>query len=187
MTMAMPQLAGISSNWGTLAFRGVLAILLGLLAFAMPGLAMAALVTLFGFYALMDGMLTITAALRGVREHDRWGWMFIEGIAGAVVGLVALFTPVIGAIALVWLIAAWAIATGALEIAAAVHLRKLIEREWMLLVAGVLSIALGLVIALQPGIGIAVIVTWIGAYALVVGAVNIALALRIRRWTHDHG
>ena len=186
MTMVLPQIAGRSSNWWALALRGLAGILLGLLAFAWPGVTIAAVVTLFGLYALMDGVFAIIAALRGVRENDRWGWMLVEGIASVLAGLVALFMPVLGAIALVWIIAFWAIVTGALEIGAAYRLRKIIEGEWMLMLAGALSLALGLIIVLQPGVGVGVIATWIGAYALVAGAVTLVLAFRVRKWANEH-
>jgi len=186
MTMVLPQIAGRSSNWWALALRGLAGILLGLLAFSWPGVTIAAVVTLFGLYALMDGVFSIIAALRGVRENERWGWMLVEGIAGVLAGLVALFMPLLGAIALVWIIALWAIVTGALEIGAAFRLRKIIEGEWMLMLVGVLSLALGLLIVLQPTVGFAVIATWIGAYALVAGSVTLVLAFRVRKWAREH-
>jgi uncharacterized membrane protein HdeD (DUF308 family) len=186
MTMAMPQISELSSNWWALALRGTVAILLGLLAFTMPGITIAALVTLFGLYAFVDGVLAIMAAIRGVREHDRWGWMLLEGITGIFVGVVAFFVPATGAIALVWLVAAWAIVTGVFEIGAAYRLRRLIAGEWMLLVAGFLSVALGFLIAMRPGIGLAVIATWIGAYALISGVALLVLAFRIKNWAHEH-
>ena len=187
MTMVLPQIAGRSSNWWALALRGIAGILLGLLAFSWPGVTIAAVVTLFGLYALVDGVFAIIAAMRGVREHERWGWMLVEGIASVLAGLVALFMPLLGAIALVWIIALWAIVTGALEIGAAVKLRKIIEHEWMLMLVGMLSLALGFIIVLQPGVGFAVIATWIGAYALVAGSVTLVLAFRVRKWAREHG
>ena len=109
MTMTMPQLAEVASNWWALALRGSLAILVALLAFAMPGITLGALVMLFGFYAFVDGVLAIAAALRGVREHDRWGWMLIEGIAGVFAGFIAFFVPAVATLAIVWLVATWAV------------------------------------------------------------------------------
>ena len=187
MTMTMPQLAEVASNWWALALRGSLAILVALLAFAMPGITLGALVMLFGFYAFVDGVLAIAAALRGVREHDRWGWMLIEGIAGVFAGFIAFFVPAVATLAIVWLVATWAVVTGVLEIGAAVRLRKLIQGEWLLLLAGLLSVVLGVAIALQPSVGAALIVTWIGVYALISGIVTLVLAFRIRKWARSQG
>ena len=186
MTMVLPQIAGRSSNWWALALRGIAGIVLGLLAFSWPGVTIAALVTLFGLYALVDGVFAIVASLRGIKEHDRWGWMLVEGIAGVIAGLTALFMPLVGAIVLTWIIAFWAIVTGALEIGAAVRLRKIIEGEWMLMLVGVLSLILGFVILARPGVGLAVIATWIGAYALIAGVMTLVLAFRVRKWAHEH-
>jgi uncharacterized membrane protein HdeD (DUF308 family) len=186
MTMVLPQIAGRSSNWWALALRGVAGILLGLLAFTMPEITITALVTVFGLYAVMDGAFAIIAALRGVREQDRWGWMLVEGIASVLAGLTALFMPLLGALVLTWIVALWALVTGALEIGAAVRLRKMIEGEWMLMVAGGLSLVLGFLILARPGVGLTVIVTWIGAYALVAGVVTLVLAFRVRKWAHEH-
>ena len=187
MTMVLPQIAGRSSNWWALALRGLAGIVLGMLAFAWPEITITALVTVFGLYAIIDGLFAIVAALRGVRERDRWVWMLVEGTASVIAGITALAMPLLGALVLTWIVALWAIVTGALEMAAAVRLRKIIRHEWMLMLAGMLSLALGFVIAVQPGVGLTVIVTYVGAYALVAGAVTLVLAFRIRKWAQEHG
>jgi uncharacterized membrane protein HdeD (DUF308 family) len=186
MTMAMPQVTELTSNWWALALRGAVSILLGLVAFTMPGLTVVALVTIFGVYALIQGVLAIMAALRGIREHDRWGWMLLEGIVCIFAGLVAFFVPAAGAVALVWLVAAWAVLIGALEIGAAVRLRKIIEGEWLLMLVGVLAIALGFFIASRPGAGVLLIATWLGVYAMITGIALMVLAFRIRKWASEH-
>jgi uncharacterized membrane protein HdeD (DUF308 family) len=186
MTMAMPQVTELTSNWWALALRGAVSILLGLIAFTMPGLTIAALVTIFGVYAFVEGVLAIMAGLRGVREHDRWGWMLVEGIVGIGAGLIAFFMPGVGALAIVWLVAAWAVITGVLEIGAAIRLRKIIEGEWMLMLAGVLAILLGFFIMSRPGLGALLLTTWLGVYAIFAGIVTLFLAFRVRNWAHEH-
>jgi uncharacterized membrane protein HdeD (DUF308 family) len=173
----------VTGNSWAIALRGVAALLLGVLTFLMPNVTLAALVTVLGAYFLVDGLFAIAAAVRGLREHERWGWMLAQGIIGVVAGLIALFTPAIGALALTWLVAGWALATGVFEIAAAIRLRKVMTGEWLLLLAGVLSVILGFVVALFPGIGALLLVSWVGAFALIYGIVNLALAVRIKQWT----
>ena len=80
------------------------------------------------------------------------------------------------------MIAAWALVTGALEIAAAIRLRKIIIGEWLLVLSGIASIALAVLLALFPSAGVFAVVLWIGAYALVFGALLIVLAFRLRSW-----
>src|SRR5262249_6350358 len=108
-------------------------------------------------------------------------WLLIEGLVSVAAGLVAFFMPRLTALTLVYVIAAWAIITGVLEIAAAIRLRKTISNEWWLVLSGVLSIVFGGVITAFPGAGALALVFWIGAYALVFGAMWLALALRLRR------
>jgi uncharacterized membrane protein HdeD (DUF308 family) len=181
-----PGTGRVTGNWWALALRAIAAILLGILALSRPGITLAALLVLFGVYAMADGIFAVVAAIRGIREGEQWGWMMFEGIVGIIAGAIALFAPQIGALALVWLVAGWALATGILEIAAAVRLRKVMKGEWMLLLAGVLSILFALVIASRPGLGILALVFWIGAYAIIYGVMTMVLAFEVRRWTHDH-
>jgi uncharacterized membrane protein HdeD (DUF308 family) len=81
---------------------------------------------------------------------------------------------------LVYLIAAWAIVTGIIEIAVAVRLRQMIEGEWLLGLAGVLSVLLGVLLMARPDAGLLAWVWIIGAYALLFGVVLVALSLRLR-------
>ena len=171
----------MTGNGWAVGLRAAAAILLGIVALVSPIVTLATLVTLFGVYAIADGVLAIVAAVRGIRSHDHWGWMFVEGIISVAVGAVAIVDPAIGVLAFTWLVAAWALATGAFEIAAAVKLRRIISGEWLLLLAGVLSVILGIAVAAFPGAGAGLLVTWVGAYAIVYGVVTLALGWRIRQ------
>jgi uncharacterized membrane protein HdeD (DUF308 family) len=173
----------VSGVWWALALRALAAILLGIIAFAMPGPTLAAIVIVFGIYAITDGILAIIAAVKGIRKKERWAPMLFEGIVGIAAGGIALFWPGIGALALTYLVAGWALVTGAFEIAAAIRLRKEIKGEWLLLLLGLLSIVLAVLVAIFPGVGALTIVFWLGAYALAYGVVSLVLALRVRTWT----
>ncbi|WP_437673187.1 HdeD family acid-resistance protein [Sorangium sp. So ce131] len=167
-------------NWWAPVIRGVLAMIFGVLAIAMPSISLYVLVLLFGGYALAEGMVSLLGAARGGYAEQRWWVLLLEGIVSIGVALITLLSPGITAVALVLWIGAWAIVTGVLKIAAAVRLRKVIEGEWLLGLAGVLSIAVGVLLFIAPGAGALALVTWIGAYALVFGAFLIALGLRLR-------
>jgi uncharacterized membrane protein HdeD (DUF308 family) len=182
--MTAPEvLDGWNSNWWALGLRALAAILLGIIALALPGPTLAAIVIVFGIYAITDGVLAIIAAIRGIRRKERWGAMLFEGIIGIVAGAIALVWPGIGALALTFLVAGWALATGAFEIAAAIRLRKIMTGEWLLMIAGILSIVLGVLVAAFPGVGALTLVWWLGAYALAYGVISLVLALRVRSWT----
>jgi uncharacterized membrane protein HdeD (DUF308 family) len=173
-------------NWWALALRALVAMLFGVVAFVMPGPTIAAIIIFFGVYAIVDGVLGVIAAIRGARRGERWGAVLASGILGIVAGVIAIALPAISALALAYLIAAWALLTGAFEISAAITLRKEIEGEWLLLLAGVLSVFLGVWTLLFPAAGIIAFVWYLGAYAIATGAVLLALAFKVRQWTKDH-
>jgi uncharacterized membrane protein HdeD (DUF308 family) len=172
----------LASHWWVLVLRGVAAVVFGVLALLYPPGAIAALVVLFGAYAIVDGIFNIVAAVRTPRGGERWGWLLFEGIISVVAGLVTLFWPGPTALALVLLIGAWSLVTGIAEIAAAIRLRKTIEGEWLLGLSGVLSIAFGILVFIAPGAGAVAIAIWIGAYAIAFGALLIALGVKLRSW-----
>jgi uncharacterized membrane protein HdeD (DUF308 family) len=171
----------LSRNWWLFLLRGLAGILFGIITFIAPAISLAALVLLFGAYAFADGVLAIVAAVRR-RGEARWGMLLLEGVAGIAVGVMTLFLPGITALTLLYLIAAWAIVTGVLELVAAVRLRKEIKGEWILALGGIASIAFGVLVALLPGAGALAIVIWIGAYALVFGVLLVVLSFRLRSW-----
>lgn len=175
-----------TGNWWALALRATAALIFGIVAFALPGPTLAAVVLVFGAYAIADGVLSIVAAVRGIRRHERWGAMLAQGILGIIAGLIALFYPIVGALGLTYLVAAWALLTGSFQIAAAIKLRRLITGEWLMILGGVLSIALAVMMVLLPTTGMLVLVWWLGAYAIITGAVGLALAFRVRQWSRAH-
>lgn len=171
----------LARNWGAIAIRGVAAILFGVLTFVVPGLTLTALVLLFGAYALVDGVFNIIAAVRRRAGDPPWWLLLLEGIVGVAAGVVTFVLPALTAVTLVYIIAAWAIVTGVLEIVAAVRLRRQLAGEWWLLLSGVLSVVFGALVMLAPAAGALALVLWIGAYAIVFGALLLALAFRLRR------
>ena len=167
-------------RWWAVLIRGIAAVLFGVVALFRPGLSLALLVALFGAYALVDGVFAIVTAFRKDRGAPWWA-LVIEGIAGIVVAGIAFARPGITALALLYLIAAWCIVTGVAEIGAAIRLRKLIKGEWLLALAGVLSIIFGVLIASRPAAGLATLVWLIGVYAIVFGGLEIGLSFRLRK------
>ncbi len=173
-------------NWWAFVLRGIFAILFGLICFILPGMALLSLIFLFGFYALADGILNIVAAFRRTgAEQVPWWALLIAGVISIAAGVLAFAIPGITAVALLILIAAWAVATGILEIIAAIRLRKQISGEWVLVVSGLLSIAFGVLMFLFPRAGALAVVIWIGAYAIVLGILMIALGLRLRKFVRE--
>jgi uncharacterized membrane protein HdeD (DUF308 family) len=172
----------LARNWWSLVIRGVLGVLVGVITFVWPGITLAALVFLFAAYALVDGVISISGAVHAAHAHERWAALLVEGILGIVAASITVFWPAITALTLVFVIAAWAIATGIAEIVAAVRLRKYISGEWLLVLSGVASVVFGVLVALVPVAGALAIALWFGAYAFVFGILLMVLGFRLRTW-----
>src|SRR5581483_4553486 len=177
----LPEVGTLASNWWVVLLRGVAGIVFGIASFFAPAISLAVLILLFGAYALVDGVLTLISAVRNTTER-RWWVLLLEGLVGIIAGIITFVWPGITAVALLYVIAAWALITGALEIVEAFRLRKVIDNEWLLVLSGIISIALGVLLAMFPGPGVLALVLWIGAYALVFGVLLVGLGFRLRSW-----
>jgi uncharacterized membrane protein HdeD (DUF308 family) len=167
-------------NWWMLALRGVAAIVFGILAFLWPGITLLSLVFLFGAYALANGVLSLIAAFKAPKGTGNKGSLIFLGLLSIIAGLLTFCIPGITALGLVLLIAAWALVNGVTEIVAAIKLRKVITGEWLLILAGLLSIVFGILLLLQPGAGALALIFWIGAWAIVMGVLLMILAFKIK-------
>lgn len=168
----------LAQNWWTLVLRGLAAVFFGILAYVWPDITITVLVLFFGAYALWDGVFALISAFR--TQGDRRWPLILEGLVGIAAGLVTFFWPGAATLAILTIIAAWAIITGVFEIIGAVRLRKEIEGEWFLLLSGLLSVLFGVALAIWPAAGL-VAVTWmIGSYAVVFGILLIVLGFRLR-------
>jgi uncharacterized membrane protein HdeD (DUF308 family) len=176
------MLITLAGRWWTFVVRGIAAILFGLLTFLWPGITLTALVLLFGAYALIDGVLSIVAAVTKQRGRSRWWALILQGIFGIIAAGVTVVFPGLAALALLYVIAAWALVTGAFEVAAAISLRKYLQKEWLLALGGVLSMVFGILLMMFPGAGALALVLWIGAYMLVAGCLLVVLGLKLRTW-----
>jgi uncharacterized membrane protein HdeD (DUF308 family) len=175
------NVVSLVKNWWAVALRGAAALIFGILTAFWPDISLTALVLLFGSFAIVYGVFNIITAVRRRRGERRWWALLLEGLVSVAVGTVTLIMPDLTALALVYVIAAWALLTGILEVAAAIMLRRHIRGEWWLALAGVLSVAFGAVLAIWPGVGALALVLWIGAYAIVLGILLIALGIKLRR------
>lgn len=171
----------LASKWWAVLLRGLAALLFGILTFVWPGISLTALVFLFGAYALVNGLFTVVAAFEAPQSYRHWWVLLLEGVFGVIAGVLSFVWPNITALVLLYLIAAWAVVTGAFEIAAAVRLRKVLTGEWLLALSGVLSVLFGALLAAWPGAGALAVLWLIGAYAVVLGVLLLTLAFKLRR------
>jgi len=170
----------LEQSWGWIVLRGVAAVLFGLVALTRPGVTLAALVFMWGAYAIADGVLALGLGLR-IRDNGRPLWsLFVAGVLGIAAGVLTFRWPGVTALALLVLIASWSIGVGALQIVAAIRLRKVIEGEWALGLSGILSLAFGILVVLHPGAGALGVLWMIAANAIGFGVLLIVLGFRLR-------
>lgn len=174
----------LARNWWAVALRGVIGILFGLVAFTMPGATMLSLVLLFSIYMLVDGLFAIVAAVRAARQNERWGLLVLEGIADIATGVIAFVWPGITVVAFVLLIAAWALISGGLMLAAAWRLTADHGRWWLVL-GGIASLIYGALLVVAPLLGAVVLTWWLGTYAIVFGAALLVLGFKLRAHKDD--
>jgi uncharacterized membrane protein HdeD (DUF308 family) len=167
-----------------LVIRGIVALLFGIVALALPAAAFWALVVAFGVYAFVDGVSALISALAR-RNRDGRGWLAVEGIAGIAAGIFTAVSPASTAVALIALVSAWALVTGILKIVLAIKLRREIPDEWLLILSGVASIVLAVLILAAPLPATLGLIWALGIYALVMGVLLIALSARLRRWENS--
>ena len=170
----------LSKHWWVLLLRGILALIFGLFTWFQPGITAATLVLLFGAFALSDGLFAVWQAFSGRALHDDWWVLLFEGLLGIGAGCLTFFVPEVTAFALLVFIAAWAIARGVLQVLVAIRIRKEIEGEWILILGGLASLIFGVILVTHPEAGALGLLWLIAFYAITIGIVLIALALRVK-------
>ena len=169
----------LANNWWAVALRGIVAILFGIAAFAMPFVTMLSLVVVFAAFSFVDGVFGIIMSVRGARKGERWIWLLLSGILGIVASAVAVLWPGITVLAFVILVAAWALVSGTFMLISAFRLKIDHGRVW-LVIGGIASIVFGILLVISPFIGALVLTFWTGAHALVLGATLLVLAYKLR-------
>jgi uncharacterized membrane protein HdeD (DUF308 family) len=170
-----------------IALRGLLAVLFGIIALAMPAATILALVLLFAAYMLVDGVFSLITAFRAMFRRDTrpdgrqegWGLPLLQGVASIIAAAIAIFWPGITALAFVLVVGAWSIVTGSVMLSAAARVDRGHGSLW-LAIGGVLSVLFGFLLILSPVIGAVVLTWWIGVYAIVLGAFLIVTSFRLR-------
>jgi uncharacterized membrane protein HdeD (DUF308 family) len=177
--------AMVSRIWWAIVLRGVLAVLFGVVALFYTGQTLLALIYVFGAYAVLDGLLALVAAVRAGEAHRRWGWLVFAGLVGVAAGIVSFVWPGLTALAVVFIVAAWAIIGGVAEIAFALSWPDTLAHPWLAALAGAVSVVYGVLLAVWPRSG-AVALTWLlGLYAIAYGVTLLYYAYRLQALRRD--
>jgi len=174
--MANTQLTKM--RWA-LGLNGVLAIAVGVLILVWPGISLFALTIVFGAYALATGIVGLAGAFTS--QGGERGWLVLSSLLGIVVGVMVLFWPSISALALLYVIGAYAVALGVMAIVGAFWLPIDGSDTALMLLSGLISILFGIVIFARPGTGALVVLALIAAFALVTGITELVIAIGGKR------
>lgn len=169
-------------KWWVLLLRGLVSIAFAVLIWMQPAITLKAMIILFGAFALVDGVLGVWSAFSSRKDRNNWWVLMLWGLVGIGIGIITFVAPAVTALALLFYIAIWAIVTGVLEIIAAVRLRKEIQGEWLLGLAGLLSLVFGILLIMHPGAGVLAVLWLVAAYALILGVLMVILAFKVRGW-----
>lgn len=169
----------LERRWWLIALRGLAGILFGIICFANPLLAGASLILLFAVYSIVDGLFGLAAAFGQARQGERWVWLAVEAVASLVIGILMLTMQGFALAFLFLFITVKSLAGGILLTLAAFKLDGAHGRG-LLLGAGLVSVAFGILLILAPLLGAKILIWWIGAWSLLFGALLLALSFKLR-------
>jgi uncharacterized membrane protein HdeD (DUF308 family) len=164
-------------NWWAFVLQGVLAIGVGVAAFAVPGATLAAFLVVFGTYAIVGGAFEIAGGFT-MPNGPKWS-LVLGGIASIAVGAITFASPASTAVAATLVVGIYAIAVGVARTSAAYTLGRL-SNTWLLGLSGIVSVAFGVLLIAAPGDGVLAVLWLIGYYAIFAGITAIAFGLRLR-------
>jgi uncharacterized membrane protein HdeD (DUF308 family) len=170
----------VKRAWWAFVVGGIAMAVFGLMAFANPGVALFVLATFFAASLMVDGVSNIVGSLQN-RGKDGWWILLLMGLLGAAVGGYALLNPPLSIMAFILVVAFEAVVLGVFLIMLGFKVRKASSREWVLYLAGVLSILFGLLVIANPVTGSRTVVYMIASWSLIIGILKVAFGLKVRR------
>jgi len=164
------------TSWWALILRGVVSIIFGVIAIAMAPMTVAALFVLAGIWLVLMGIGAVVSGLSARARGHRSGFLVGEGVLTILAGLVVWIWPGLTSVALLFVVAAWAVIVGVMQLSRAFRAER---HEWSRGLMGLASIALGVLLFANPMAG-AVALSWlIGLYAIIAGILDIVVAFRL--------
>ncbi len=173
-------------KWWEKVVIGIIGIIFGIIAFAWPDITLEVIIYMFGFFALVIGILSLISGIAGA-ELGNARWIFVlQGILGIIIGIMALAWPGITYLFFAYLIGFWAIMFGVFEIVGAFAAPEdvMVQQNMskgLLIISGIISLLFGFLIVAFPGSGILAILWIIAAYAIIFGIVNVVMGFQDRK------
>jgi len=167
-------------KWWSYLLRGILALLFGIILLVWPTATLYVVIILFGIYALVEGLFAIGYSIARASRGDKFFALLMLGIIGVLVGAIVLARPGVSSLALVWVIAFWALLRGIMFIVSAFEMTGSAGARWLIGLVGVLAIIVGILLFAHPVAGIWTISLVIGIYALLAGIILIITSFPVR-------
>ena len=172
--------SSVTRSWWVFLLYGIVAIAFGLAALIWQSQTLLALIMGFGLLSLADGVVSLLSIFRKDVALPNW-ILALYGLISIGFGVWAVMRPEQFGTALLWVLALWLVLAGFARVIFAVLIRKVVEGEWLLALSGLLAIALGVLFFVNPNVGVITIALWVGVGALLYGALQIFVALRLRK------
>ena len=176
---------GTMGRWWGRLFFGVIALIFGLAFIFIPGITLTLFLVVFGIFMLIAGFVLIGFS-RSRQAGMHKSLNLAEGTIDIIIGLVAIFLPGTSAIVAVYIVGVFAILAGILQIAEGVIARRGTQtfgtsNRWLLVIAGIWSLIIGLVLVFSPGTGLFALLWLIGIFLVILGIINIGSGFRMRK------
>lgn len=176
----------VSRHWWILVVRGLFALLFAFASFMWPHLTLAALVFLFGAYAIVDGVVAVGHGLSEIGKNKQWWLKLLAGVVGIVIGVITFTWPGLTGLALLYLIGWYAILKGIFEITTVILLRRVVERKGFHILAGIAAIVFGTIMLFDPVTGALAVIWLIAMYATVYGLLLIFAGFQLHGFTRSN-
>jgi len=176
------QLAGAELKrvrWA-LGINGVLSIALAVVILIWPGISLFALAIVFGAFTAANGVVGLISAIRAPAVSGR-GWLVLSSLVSIAFGVAVLVRTDLSALALLYVVGAYAISLGIITIGSGFWLPLDGGDRAMLALTGIVSILFGIVMFAKPGAGALVLLALIAVYELVKGASELVVAIGWKR------
>lgn len=170
----------LAIDWRWVLARGILGIIFGLILLFFPIAGLITIALLFALYAVADGAMALSAAWRMGNKKGR-GLILFEGVVGILAGILAIFYPGAALLALVILMGAWALMTGAAELYFAFTFREILSHPVFLGLAGLVSLIFGIVILIWPIAGVLTLLAMLAFYSIFFGLLLTFWGLRLKQ------
>lgn len=173
----------LKKMWWLIALRGLLGILVGLVAIIWPGLTFLVFILVAGIYILIEGIVNTIVGLCSIGKNNHWGVLLLEGLLGILVGWILFTQPSFITFTtglFIQIVGIWLVLSGLLRILLSFFIMKTIKNEFFMILSGLLSLIVGGILFAQPVTGLVALIWIVGFFAIFTGILFIAFSMKLK-------